>query len=68
MSAPNAAPQSNPAGYVVVTRNSEGGLHRSATVWESLDQARAAEGVQARHADGTGCTAAVYELREVSGE
>ncbi|MFF4026939.1 hypothetical protein ACFYY5_29225 [Nocardia elegans] len=60
-----ATPQSDPAGYVVVTRNSEGGVHRSATVWDSLDQARAAEGVQAGYADGTGCTAAVYALREV---
>ena len=62
-----AAAQPDPAGYVVVTRNSEGGVHRSATVWESLEQARAAEGVQAGYADGTGCTAAVYELREVRG-
>ncbi len=60
-----STPPPAPAGYVVVTRNSEGGVHRSATVWESLDQARAAEGVQAGYADGTGCTAAVYALQEV---
>ncbi|MGW5518496.1 hypothetical protein, partial [Nocardia africana] len=34
-----AAPQSDPAGYVVVTRNAEGGLHRPATVWPTLEQA-----------------------------
>lgn len=62
-----AAPQSDPAGYVVVTRNSEGGLHRSATAWDDLERATAAGDFQARHAEGTGCTAAVYELREVHG-
>ena len=61
-------PQSDPAGYVVVTRNSEGGLHRSATAWDDLERATAAGDFQARHADGTGCTAAVYELREVRGD
>lgn len=64
----SAAAQPDPAGYVVVTRNSEGGLHRSATAWDDLERATAAGDFQARHADGTGCTAAVYELREVRGE
>lgn len=62
-----ATAQPVPAGYVVVTRNSEGGLHRSATAWDDLERATAAGDFQARHADGTGCTAAVYELREVRG-
>lgn len=64
-----AAPQSDPAGYVVVTRNPEGGLHRSATVWDDLERATAAGDFQARHAEGTGCSAAVHELgREVNGD
>lgn len=62
------APSAAPAGYVVVTRNSEGGVHRSATVWDSLEQANTAEGIASGYAEGTGCTAAVYELREVRGE
>jgi hypothetical protein len=59
------APSAAPAGYAVVTRNPEGGLHRSATVWDDLDRATAAGDFQARHAEGTGCSAAVYALREV---
>ncbi|MGW5519063.1 hypothetical protein [Nocardia africana] len=62
---PAAVPQSDPAGYVVVTRNAEGGLHRPATVWPTLEQANTAEGIESEYEHRPGVTYAVYALQEV---